>query len=100
VITTRFSNAFDRFGDALVECEERSAQSIAESVALFIDNPMSYRERQIAAESLRDQVFDRNRCYGTLFRQLLQGVSDGPLPHADRHGVNSGDAADHPHDSS
>jgi len=71
VITTRFSNALDRFGDAIEECEERSAESIASKVELLANNDVIYQSRQSASNRLRSMLFNEQVCYGSLFRRLV-----------------------------
>jgi len=63
VVTTKYSNAFDRFGSALIECEERSAESLAGRIRELESDRLLLRRKADEALKLRSQLFDRDIGY-------------------------------------
>jgi glycogen(starch) synthase len=72
VITTVFSNAFDTFGPALLECRERDPRSIADQVIKLADDPEVYEETSSASDRLSGLFHDRRLGYGQALRDLLE----------------------------
>jgi glycosyltransferase involved in cell wall biosynthesis len=72
VITTVFSNAFDMFRPALLECRERDPQSIAEQVKRLADDPALYEATRSASDRLSGLFHDRSLGYGRALKDFLK----------------------------
>lgn len=71
VITTVFSNAFDRFGKGLLECKERNSQSIIDACIQIADDEVRYQAMVAEAESLSRMLTDRSLCYETVVAEMI-----------------------------
>jgi glycosyltransferase involved in cell wall biosynthesis len=71
VITTEFSNAFDRFAPGLVQCDEASPSSLAHAVKSLAMDPSLYQEKARQCLSLARQLFDRSMGYRQALSDLL-----------------------------
>jgi glycogen synthase len=72
VITTVFSNAFDRFGSALTLCEAQNPDSIAAAVLHLADNPKSYERARVESLRLSQVFFNRGEGYGEAIQNMLE----------------------------
>jgi len=72
VVTTIFSNAFDKFGSALVRCEERDPVSIAAAVLRLADNPKAYERARAESVRCSSVFFDRRQGYAAAVREMIE----------------------------
>lgn len=76
VVTTKYSNAFDRFGPALLECEERSAESLVRAIETLSRDAACYRRIQQVAVQLRPAMTTPNLGYRQAVLSLVSGWKD------------------------
>jgi glycosyltransferase involved in cell wall biosynthesis len=72
VITTIFSNAFDKFGSALIRCEERDPNSIASAVTALADDKQSYERARAESVRYSSVFFDRRQGYKEAVRDEIE----------------------------
>jgi glycosyltransferase involved in cell wall biosynthesis len=74
VVTTRYSNAFDRFGSALVSCDERNPDSIAQCLVRLAEDANFYEDARAASLRNADVFFDRRLGYAQAVEDMVAPI--------------------------
>jgi len=80
VVTTKYSNAFDRFGPALLECEERSAGSLIGSIERLATEGSLFEVKSSQARLLSHLLVDRSLGYKAAIEHLIRAWQNPLYP--------------------